>query len=553
MVGDIALSSVEAAEPWGAPRLPIIAIQTWRIGNHGSWKVVSKTTRGNQMPAPKKDALFFACYLLRSSVVPRASYVGFTVHPMRRIRQHNGEIKGGAKQTSRNKRVDGKYLSCRPWEMILVVHGFPGKRQALQFEWAWQNPNKSRIVGPHLNPDATTFKQRKREPRAKTPSRNITILKLMLSLPPWNNFGLSVHFSSEAAFNTKGIFDAAEPLRYDYHLRTSTGKLESMPLYQQAEPATALGDDDSDDDITVFNLDEDSEEEEGGVNEEAGNDSIDAELGEPECTICLNPIAGKACCACQRCNMLSHLRCLSQWFLLQNRTALVPTTGACPICREELLWADMAKQARKYANGGVSPQVVRRRNNPVQCTCASQSCDVPFSQGCQLAAAYRAGSSNVSSNSIRGGGGGGGGGGGEAHLASILMQQCTVSVAAGGEKTNETQGNTSKSKDKKTKKRSKTFGLGKAADIAGKAAVVSIDLAAADDDEGMEEEDMEEEKMEEDEDSDGLNDALSLADRVKLRLALERRQLEGGGGTREGPISMFECDDGIPPGSPMAM
>ncbi|CAH0473151.1 unnamed protein product [Peronospora belbahrii] len=76
---------------------------------------------------------FYACYMLTPVQPPqrlRCSYIGFTVSPIRRLRQHNGELVQGAKRTR-------KY---RPWEMIVLVHGFPSKFRALQFEWMWQHP-----------------------------------------------------------------------------------------------------------------------------------------------------------------------------------------------------------------------------------------------------------------------------------------------------------------------------------------------------------------------------------------------------------------------------
>jgi structure-specific endonuclease subunit SLX1 len=74
----------------------------------------------------------FYVYLLSCVDNPNLTYVGATVDLDRRLRQHNGEIKGGARRTGMQvKRGD-------TWERVCHVAGFPDWKNALSFEWAWK-------------------------------------------------------------------------------------------------------------------------------------------------------------------------------------------------------------------------------------------------------------------------------------------------------------------------------------------------------------------------------------------------------------------------------
>ena len=68
-------------------------------------------------------------YLLATVQPPTQTYVGATVDPDRRLRQHNGALKGGARATSR---VPGG------WYRVCYLKGFESKREALRFEWWWK-------------------------------------------------------------------------------------------------------------------------------------------------------------------------------------------------------------------------------------------------------------------------------------------------------------------------------------------------------------------------------------------------------------------------------
>ncbi|KAL1834975.1 hypothetical protein ACET3Z_004626 [Daucus carota] len=137
-----------------------------------------ETQGGGEEEEKEGGGEFFACYLL-TSLSPRYkghTYIGFTVNPKRRIKQHNGEMTSGAFRTK----------SKRPWEMALCIYGFPTNTAALQFEWAWQHPTESLAV-------------RKAASKFKSLSGIANKVKLaftMLALSSWQSLDLTVNFFS---------------------------------------------------------------------------------------------------------------------------------------------------------------------------------------------------------------------------------------------------------------------------------------------------------------------------------------------------------------------
>ena len=69
-------------------------------------------------------------YLLEST--NHSTYIGATVDLDHRLRQHNMEIKGGARATSI------KVKKGELWTRVCYVEGFPTWSEALKFEWAWK-------------------------------------------------------------------------------------------------------------------------------------------------------------------------------------------------------------------------------------------------------------------------------------------------------------------------------------------------------------------------------------------------------------------------------
>lgn len=75
----------------------------------------------------------YHCYLLTSKSHPTHTYIGVTNNLTRRIRQHNGEISGGAKHTKKHK--DWQFLKTVPRD---------SKSDALKFETKWKHRYNSK-------------------------------------------------------------------------------------------------------------------------------------------------------------------------------------------------------------------------------------------------------------------------------------------------------------------------------------------------------------------------------------------------------------------------
>jgi predicted GIY-YIG superfamily endonuclease len=72
-------------------------------------------------------------YCLSTVSEPVQTYIGATLNPERRLRQHNGILVGGAKATGR--RPGDWYRVCR-------ITQFASFRAALSFEWHWKHFSK---------------------------------------------------------------------------------------------------------------------------------------------------------------------------------------------------------------------------------------------------------------------------------------------------------------------------------------------------------------------------------------------------------------------------
>ena len=281
-------------------------------------------------PSPPR---FYACYLLASSNPSHKdnTYVGFTNRPARRIRQHNGELKMGAFRTKR----------WRPWEMVLFVSGFPSKIAALQFEWAWQNPRKSRLVWQAARGLTNVGPPYKLQAKVR-------ILYEMLHLKPWCVHPLRIVHLSTRHLRYVEAAPRAPPHVDCIHGSLADANVEAMWLQDKFLSKS-------------LQLCVDSGSSKPGIDEGAAR----------ACAKCvLKPLSQTECSqGAERsrywfecsCGAPFHVRCLAGAFEnkvgLQDTSGaaiagygLMPQSGRCPVCDKLYTWGQVVRSITDKLN-----------------------------------------------------------------------------------------------------------------------------------------------------------------------------------------------------------
>ncbi|KAK8041428.1 Structure-specific endonuclease subunit SLX1 [Apiospora phragmitis] len=306
------------------------------------------------MAVPSKPLpALYVVYVLRSTVRKASFYIGSTPNPPRRLNQHNGVAKGGAVRTSRK--------SLRPWEMVAVVSGFPGKIAALKFEmvrWALANPHLSLHIPS--SDRITIATQKKRNGHPKRPPYSLTSvisnLHLLLRVPSFLRWPLKLHFFNRDVHTAwlKWCGTADEQLRDTMEIVTDFEPEAETEVADNAEPGN-----EGEEATTSAPL--------WGIHAlpmdyaplreiVTKTESIFSFEREGNCVVCGEhlPTGGGVYAACTNtgCEGVGHVSCWSKHLLGPGVTdEVLPISGHCPECKGSVTWGEMMTEMTLRMHG----------------------------------------------------------------------------------------------------------------------------------------------------------------------------------------------------------
>ena len=124
------------------------------LGSAAGSASTGMTTETGEADAPRTRWCVYALALRsRAESSYLRIYIGATVDVHRRLRQHNGEIVGGAKRTRMGLRAAEGRTDAK-WARVLHIRGFLSNTDALAFEWRLKKEFRgaNRPQGPALAP-----------------------------------------------------------------------------------------------------------------------------------------------------------------------------------------------------------------------------------------------------------------------------------------------------------------------------------------------------------------------------------------------------------------
>lgn len=189
-----------------------------------------------------------------------------------------------------------------PWEMVLIIHGFPNEISALRFEWAWQNPEKSLRL-KHLVPKTKQFNF----------IFKFNVVCEMLRIGPWCRLPLSIRWLKqeyERAFPINKMPPSHMPIVYGpVVIKDRTKSANKLQKRNSQSPVKPVHETNS----------------------------------RANCFICRQEMDANRL-KCIKCHVETHRICLAKYFLHSTESdLLIPVEGPCPKCNQVLLWGDLIR------------------------------------------------------------------------------------------------------------------------------------------------------------------------------------------------------------------